>query len=190
MTKIALSLICFLLLLYSCAHPQRFNSFEEAVANLNTPQLIHEYQRTYFYYATHSEGGGCANSDFYYTLIGCPPDFIFNNHGRGNCGAFTTFAVHCLRQAGYEAYPMYIHSDWPPSFNPGVSPRDYHIVTLYKENADWYILDDGSPKPSGISGPYVEIENKPFVIRIDKEWRWKKLDHEMILDLENYFQTK
>jgi len=102
-----------------------------------------DFQKKHFEWASTSQGGGCAGIDIGINLEACPPDFIFNNKGRGNCGAFTTFAVDCLRKAGYQAYPLSIYKKWPDSLAPGHQPRDYHIMTLYKENGKWYTMDNG-----------------------------------------------
>jgi len=94
-----------------------------------------------------------------------------------------------LRKAGYEAYPLYVHHPWSANFNPGKQPRDFHIVTLFKENGNWYTMDNGLPTSSGIDGPFSKVENTHWVIKIDKGWEWKRLEIEMMEDLEKYFNV-
>lgn len=165
------------LILFSCAHkqPQPYKHFEEALTNINTPTLINDYQQKYFEWKSNVQGGGCVGAngivDIGVNLAECPPSFIFNNDGRGNCGAFTTFALHLLRKAGYEAYPLYTYSKWPDMLAPGHQPRDYHIVTLYKDNGKWYTMNNGLPVPEGIKGPFNSIEDLPYkVLRVDKKY--------------------
>jgi hypothetical protein len=162
-----------ILFLSCCAHqpPQIETSFEEVVASLNSPQLIDEYQRKHFRSRHKHEGGGCGEVDIGITLEGCTPSFIYDNNKRGNCGAYTVFAVHCLRKAGHEAYPLYIYRDWG-TFAPGHSPRDYHVMTLYKDDGKWFTLDNGARRgPEGIKGPYTDIEDLPYqVLKIDRSY--------------------
>ena len=167
--------IGLILVLLSCSHkqPQPYKSFEEASTMLNTPRLINEYQKKYFEWASTRQGGGCNKWNIGVSLKGCPPSFIFNNKGKGNCGAYTTFALNCLRKAGYEAYPIYTYLKWDDSFASGIQPRDYHIMTLYKENDKWYTLDNGLGPAhggsQGIKGPWDTIKDLPYkVLRVDK----------------------
>ncbi len=162
----ALAILGIFLLLLSCVQkqPQPYKNFAEASTKLNTPAKIDDFQKKHFEWASTSQGGGCAGIDIGINLEACPPDFIFNNKGRGNCGAFTTFAVDCLRKAGYEAYPLSIYKKWPDSLAPGHQPRDYHIMTLYKENGKWYTMDNGKTKPEGIKGPFNSIEDLPYKV--------------------------
>jgi hypothetical protein len=158
----------------SCAHsPQQPKvSFDELTKTLITPQSIYEYQKKNFRWASGAQGGGCAGVDIGVSLEGCTPEFIYHNKGKGNCGAYTTFAVHFLRSAGYEAYPLYVYDQWPNWLAPGHEPRDYHIMTLYSDNGKWFTLDEGKPQPQGIKGPYNKIEDLPYkVLRIDKEYK-------------------
>jgi len=174
----SLMFIGIIFVLLSCAHkqPQPFNNFEEAAKKLNTPTLIDEYQKKYFEWKSMREGGGCNEWNIGVNLEGCPPSFIFNNKGKGNCGAYTTFSVYCLRKAGYEAYPLYVYLKWRDDLAPDAKPRNYHIMVLYKENGKWYTIDDGIPwrggGPQGIKGPFNTIEDLPYkVLRVDKEYK-------------------
>ena len=170
--KIILALLTLLFL--SCAHnpPQPQIPFEDLTAGLNTPPLIDKYQRKHFRWASESQGGGCAGTDIGISLKYCPPNFIYNNKGKGNCGAFTTFAVHCLRKAGYEAYPVYIFEQWPGWLAPGHQPRDYHIMVLYRDKEQWFTIDNGKlDYQFGIKGPFAKIEDLPYqVLRLDKNY--------------------
>jgi len=179
LNTITRTIILFALMLsvLSCAHnpPQPQISFEELSANLNTPQLINKYQKRHFEWASNAQGGGCVGVngivDIGVNLAACPPSFIFNNNGKGNCGAFTTFAVYCLRKAGYEAYPLYVYEEWPDWLAPGHQPRDYHIMTLYRDNGRWFTLDNGHSTPKGIKGPFNNIKDLPYeVLRVDKQY--------------------
>lgn len=171
-------LLGIILVLLSCAHkqPQPYKHFEEASTKLHTSTLINDYQKKYFVWASNPQGGGCVGVngivDIGVNLVECPPSFIFNNNGKGNCGAFTTFAVYCLRKAGYEAYPLYIHKKWPDWLAPGHQPRDYHLMALYKDNGKWYTIDNGLGRgPQGIKGPFNRIEDLPYeVLRVDKKY--------------------
>ncbi|MCK5311211.1 MAG: hypothetical protein KAJ62_03835 [Desulfobacteraceae bacterium] len=173
-----LMIIGILLIFSTIVHgkSQPFKSYEEASKKLNTPKLIDEYQKKYFKWASTRRGGGCGDKwNIGVNLDGCPKSFIFDNKGKGNCGAHTTFAVDCLRKAGYEAYPLYIYQSWG-GWSPKVKPRDYHIVTLYKENGKWYIMNNGAnPKRGGqqkIKGPFDAIKDLPYkVIKVDREFK-------------------
>jgi len=169
--KLAKSLIKFLFLLLillslGCA-TFLSEEFKSATFKLNTPQLIDEYQRQHFSYATTSDGYGCGGVDISISTAGCSPGYIFNSK-KGNCAAYTTFAVYCLRQAGYEAYPLKVYSQWPSWFVPGAHPRDYHYIALYKDNNKWYVMDNGRRRPRGIIGPFDTIEDLRYkVLKIE-----------------------
>jgi len=170
-------LLGIILVLSSCAHkqPQPYKHFEEASKKLNTPTLISDYQQKYFEWKTNDQGGGCIGVngivDIGVNLAECPPSFIFDNNGKGNCGASTTFAIYLLRKAGYEAYALYTYWKWPDQLAPGHQPRDYHIMTLYKEKGKWYTINNGLPEPEGIKGPFNNIEDLPYkVLRVDKKY--------------------
>ena len=161
-----LLIIGIVLIFFGCAMTKEF---KETAARLNTPQLIDEYQRQNFSYATTGEGYGCGGVDISYSTKGCSPGYIFSSK-KGNCAAYTTFAVYCLRQAGYEAYPIRIHSQWPSWLFPNFHPRDFHYVALYKQNGKWYIMDNGRGRgPQGISGPFDSVNGLPYrVLNIEK----------------------
>jgi hypothetical protein len=150
---------------------QSMEEFDKVTASINTPALVDDYLKKNFKWASEQEGGGCLGVNIGLSLKDCAPNFLFQNK-KGNCGAFTTFAIHCLRKAGYKAYPLYIHEKWPSSLGVGVSPRDYHIMVLYEDNGKWYTIDRGKPRgPEGIKGPYKSVEDLPYkVLRVDKEY--------------------
>jgi hypothetical protein len=151
------------LISFGCAHHPR-EDFNDAVLRLNTPQLIDKYQGRHFSYATTRDGYGCGGVDISYSTAGCSPSYIFHSR-KGNCAAYTTFAVYCLQQAGYEAYPLKVYSQWPSWFVPGAYPRDYHYMVLYKVNNKWYVMDNGRGRgPQGINGPFNSIEDLPYKI--------------------------
>ena|GEM_PF-7128962 len=158
-----LLLLGLILAFGGCAHHLR-EDFNDAVLRLNTPQLIDKYQRRHFSYATTREGYGCGGVDISHSTASCSPGYIFQSK-KGNCAAYTTFAVYCLRQAGFEAYPLKVYSPWPSWFVPGAYPRDYHYMALYKDNNKWYVVDNGRGRgPQGINGPFNSIEDLPYKI--------------------------
>ncbi len=173
----SLTIIGIILFFSTCVHvqAQSYKNYEEALKKLNTPKLINEYQKKYFKWTSTKEGGGCNSWNIGVNLDGCPPSFIFDNKGKGNCGAFATFAVDCLREAGYEAYPLYVYQDWG-GWASYIKPRDYHVLALYKENGKWYTIDNGlSPGnggPQGIKGPFNTIEDLPHkIISVEKAYK-------------------
>ena len=111
--------------------------FNDVVLKLNTPQLIDKYQRRHFSYATTRAGYGCGGVNISHSTAQCSESYIFRSK-KGNCAAYTTFAVYCLRQGGYEAYPLKVYLQWPSWFVPGAYPRDYHYMALYKDQNKWY----------------------------------------------------
>ena len=119
---VVFTFLWILLISIGCAHQVK-KEFISATISLNTPELIDKYQRKNFSYATTSEGYGCGGVDISISTRGCYPDYIFISK-KGNCAASTKFATYCLKQAGYEAYPIKIYSKWPSSFVPGAWPRD------------------------------------------------------------------
>ena len=135
-------LLGIILFSFGCAH-YLSKDFKNAALKLNTPQLIDEYQRQNFSYATTSDGYGCGGVDISYGTRGCSPSYIYYSQ-KGNCAAYTTFAVYCLRQAGYKAYPIKLFVKWPSWFVPRASPRDYHYAVLYNEMDKWYIMEDAT----------------------------------------------
>lgn len=166
-------LLTLMFFLISCAHKTSEPpiSFDELSTNLNTPKLISDYQVKHFKWASEKQGGGCGGVDIGISLEKCSPSFIHENKGKGNCGAFTTFSVHSLRKAGYEAYPLYVHEEWPSWLAPGHQPRDYHIMTLYRVNDQWFTIDNGTANQRGIKGPYNRLEDLPYkVLKIDKDY--------------------
>ena len=169
--KLSLVLLAVTILLNGLAYGEDSEQFEKVTAALSTPALLDEYLNKNFSWASEKDGGGCVGVNIGLSLKGCPPDFIFKNK-KGNCGAFTTFAIHCLRKAGYIAYPLYIVYPWPSSFSSGVSPRDYHIMVVYEEEGKIYTIDRGKPRDrEGIKGPYNSVEDLPYkILKIDKEY--------------------
>lgn len=158
-----LSLSGVLLFSVCCAHHVS-SKFKNETLRLNTPQLISEYQQKNFSYGKTREGFGCGGADTSHNTSGCSPEFIFNSK-KGNCAAYTTFAVYCLRQAGYEAYPAKVYSKWPVSFIPRIKTRDYHYVALYKERGRWFLIDNGRPTGNiGILGPFDSKDSLPYKV--------------------------
>ena len=157
---------------WGCMDSPRWSDFDTVTARLNRPELIDRYQAIKFSYATTGEGYGCGGVDISGSTDGCSPAYIFGA-GRGNCAAYTTFAVHALRKAGYEAYPVKVYSYWPSWFAPGAMIRDYHYLTLYRTAGKWYILDNGrGGGPRGIAGPYDKPEDMPYrIMGIEREGR-------------------
>lgn len=153
------------------AYGQFDEEFDKVTGALNNPALLDAYLKKNFRWASEWEGGGCDKVNIGVSLKDCTPSFLFKNK-KGNCGAFTTFAILCLRKAGYKAYPLYIHYQWAPNFALGMGPRDYHIMVLYEENGKWFTIDRGRPdNPKGIKGPYDRIEALPYrVLRVDYEY--------------------
>lgn len=160
-------LLGIILISFGCAH-YLSKEFKNAALKLNTPQLIDKYQRQHFSYATTSDGYGCGGVDISYSTAGCSPSYIYYSK-KGNCAAYTTFAIYFLREVGYEAYPLKVHSQWPSWFVPGAFPRDYHYMALYKDNNKWYVMDNGRGSwPQGIIGPFDSIEDLPYkILRIE-----------------------
>lgn len=169
--KLSLVFIGTFILSGGFAYGQSMEEFDKVIASLNTPALVDGYLKKNFRWASEVEGGGCPPANIGVSLKDCAPNFLFLNK-KGNCGAFTAFAIHCLRKAGYKAYPLYIHQKWPSSLGVGVSPRDYHIMVLYEDNGKWYTIDRGQPRfPEGIKGPYNSVEDLPYkVLRVDKDY--------------------
>ena len=158
-----LLLIGLTLVFGGCAH-QLSEDFNDVVLKLNTPQLIDKYQRRHFSYATTREGYGCGGVNISHSTAQCSASYIFRSK-KGNCAAYTTFAVYCLRQAGYEAYSLKVYSQWPSWFVPGAYPRNYHYMALYKDQNKWYVMDNGRGSgPRGIIGPFNSIEDLPYKI--------------------------
>lgn len=156
-------LLGIILISFGCAH-YLSREFKNAAFELNTPKLIDSYQQRNFSYATTHDGYGCGGVDISYSTVGCSPSYIYHSK-KGNCAAYTTFAVYFLRQAGYKAYPLKVYSQWPSWFAPGARPRHYHYMALYKENNKWYVMDNGRGSwPRGISGPFESIEDLPYKI--------------------------
>jgi len=156
-------LLAIALISFGCAH-YLSEDFKSEALKLNAPKLIDEYQRQNFSYATTRDGYGCGGVDISYGTGGCSPSYIYRSK-KGNCAAYTTFAVYCLRQAGYEAYPLKVYSAWPSWFVPGSYPRDYHYMALYEENNKWYVMDNGRGSyPRGISGPFDSLDFLPYEI--------------------------
>ena len=158
-----LLLIGVILAFGGCAH-QLSEDFNDVVLKLNTPRLIDKYQRRHFSYATTREGYGCGGVNISHSTAQCSESYIFRSK-KGNCAAYTTFAVYCLRQAGYEAYPLKIYSRRPSWFVPEAYHRNYHYVALYKDQNKWYVMDNGRGSwPRGIIGPFNSIEDLPYKI--------------------------
>ncbi len=161
---VQLFLLALMLVFSSCVHYS--NDFDAVTSRLNTPHRIDKYQRKNFSYATTFEGYGCGGVgvDISVNTSECSPEFIFHAK-KGNCGAFTTFAVYCLRKAGYEAYPLKIYFLWPARAFPRAKHRNYHYMALYKEKNKWYIMDNGRRRNiKGITGPFNSIKEIPYKI--------------------------
>jgi hypothetical protein len=160
-----------IILLSGITYGQTTEELDKVASTLKTPTLLDDYLQTNFSWASERDGGGCGGVNIGAGLKDCAPHFIFKNK-KGNCGAYTTFAVYCLRKAGYKAYPLYVYDEWPPYFAPGASPRDYHILVLYEEKGKLLTIDRGKPRnPEGIKGPYNKVEDLPYkVLKVDKEY--------------------
>ena len=113
----------------------RWNDFDAVVERLNSPELIDFYQKRNFRalnYASYGINGGPASA----------PEKIFIRKS-GNCDAFTAFTIHCLRRAGYEAWPELLKDK-------------HHITTLFKTEQGIFILDNAwfYANFTGLFGPY------------------------------------
>jgi hypothetical protein len=109
--------------------------FNTVVERLNDPNLIDYYELRNFSY------------EFYISNFnGTHPEGIFKR-SKGNCVAYTTFTIHCLKKAGYFATHEMV---------PGIVST-YHITTIYKDNGDWFIIDN-SRKNVGHVGPFSSLQ--------------------------------
>jgi len=147
----------------SNASYQRWKDFKTVTERLNAPKIIDIYQRKNFSYATTSAGYGCGGVDISISTRSCSPSYIYHTK-KGNCAAYTTHAVNCLKQAGYEAYPIKVFIKWPSSFVPRAFPRDYHYLVIYNEMDKWYTMNTGGGMPAGIKGPFNSLEELPFKV--------------------------
>jgi len=141
--------ISFLLLgivLVGCAHFSYITpEFESITSSLNTPELISNYQFQNFSYAQTWEGYGCGGVDISHSSKVCSPGYIFKTK-KGNCAAYTRFALYCLKKAGYEASVVKVRVKPPKSGRySGRRAVDYHYVVVfkYKNQNMWGVFDNG-----------------------------------------------
>lgn len=158
----------FLLLvagLVGCAHVGYITpEFEHVTSTLNTPSLIDAYQRENFSYAQTWEGYGCGGVDISGSSKGCSPGYIFSTK-KGNCAAFSVFAVHCLKKAGHEACVVKVVSEGARGGRyGGARAVDYHYIAVYKDRDAWWVIDNGTVRPRGIKGPFNSIERIPYKV--------------------------
>jgi len=168
----------FLLLgivLIGCAHLSYITpEFESVTSGLNTPELISHYQLDNFSYGQTWEGFGCGGPDISGTSIVCSPGYIFSTK-KGNCAAYSRFALHCLKKAGYEAWvvKVWVKPEMGGRYG-GSRAVDYHYVVVfkYKDQNMWGVLDNGRLRktldPNSI--PDHRQGGRPFkIINIERD---------------------
>ena len=133
------------IMLVGCAHTSYITpEFESVTSSLNTPELISHYQSQNFSYAQTWEGFGCGGVDISNSSKVCSPGYIFSSK-KGNCAAYSRFALYCLKKAGYESWIVKVWVKPATEGRYAGSPVDYHYVTVfkYKDENMWGVLNNG-----------------------------------------------
>ena len=127
--------------------PGRWNNFTTVAERLSSPFLIDYYEVR----------------NFTYEIVGDPvpppPATVIFDYKKGTCSFYTSFTVHCLKKAGYEARAVRVHvkglSGW--------FARGDHIVCEYiDKDGDTYVMDNGRPFSLGI------VKSKDYYNRYPK----------------------
>jgi hypothetical protein len=117
--------------------PDRWNDFSVVTERLNSPVLVDYYEIR----------------NFEYDIVGDPrggpaPRRIFDSK-RGTCSFYASFTVHCLKKAGYEAYPVRVLvrglSGW-------YAKGDHVVCEFIDKDGETYVMDNGRPFTSENSG--------------------------------------
>jgi hypothetical protein len=108
----------------------RWEDYETVTDRLNTPRLINYYQKKRFVFVPYPEHPW-------------NPRALFKTN-RGSCIEFTSFALVCLKKAGYKAGAY--NPPWKSDELPG-----FHQATLFKgKSGRFYVMDNGRPDPKGL----------------------------------------
>lgn len=138
-------LVGLLMVFEGCAHVGYLTpEFESITSSLNTPELISQYQLQNFSYAQTWEGFGCGGVDISRRSTVCSPGYIFSSK-KGNCAAYSRFALYCLKKAGYESWIVKVRVKPATEGRYAGSPVDYHYMAVfkYKDENMWGVLDNG-----------------------------------------------
>lgn len=120
---------------------KRWENFEEVTSRLNLPELIDHYIKKKFHY------------DFY--IGDKQSDERTFELKSGNCYDTSDFIVYCLTKAGYKADLLWVDSSIPEG----------HIIVNFEDKDKEFIMDNGTPFPKGILGPYKPLWEIPYTIR-------------------------
>jgi hypothetical protein len=108
----------------------RWEDYETVTDRLNTPRLVNYYQKKRFVFVPYPEHPW-------------NPRALFETH-KGSCIEFTSFALVCLKKAGYKA--AVYKPPWKSDELPG-----FHQVTLFRgKSGRFYVMDNGRPDPKGL----------------------------------------
>jgi hypothetical protein len=108
----------------------RWEDYETVTDRLNTPRLIDYYQRKRFVFVPYPEHPW-------------NPRGLFKTN-KGSCIEFTSFALVCLKKAGYKA--AVYNPPWKSDEFPG-----FHQTTLFRgKSGQFYVMDNGRFDPKGL----------------------------------------
>jgi len=171
-----LTVLLACLLVISLAHAGRLPNpkkvpFEEAVAMLNTPQLVQSWLHRYFIYDMKKgkrlakkypvpfsdEELWIATQPILWTEgLSYPSETFYNK--KGLCHDAANLAAYCLHKAGYEVVVLSI------KYASSTKGRPYtHSVCAFKskKNGKWYLAGDTNRirKRTDIDGPYDNLQD-------------------------------
>lgn len=121
---------------------KRWGDFNTVTERLNAPGLVDYYTKMAFSYK-------------YYLNLGASPRDAFKSKG-GNCVEIEAFQRYCLLRGGYKASLVEVMSS-----GGGV----WHVITLFYNHGQMYIMDNGRPHPGGIIGPIQSITEAGYTYR-------------------------
>ena len=165
-----LTVLAACLLVISLAHAGRLPNpkkipFEEAVAMLNTPQLVQSWLYRYFRYDLQKLKQLVKKYKGKTTDIPISEPHLWGEdqaypsevykRKKGMCIDAANFAAYCLYKAGFEVVVLSVKFE-----RPSKSGATTHTVCAFKENGKWYIAGDTYRirKGTDIDGPYSNLK--------------------------------
>ena len=154
--------------------------FEETISQLDTPELIDDFMRTYIRYT--SKGFQWDESRRHGFRWKSPKETY--DDGYGFCYDLSAFALHCLLEHGYnDAKILFVcFGDWGNESNSG------HLVSLFSENGQDYLFNDGR-----VMGPFssfdeiLDVASHGYPIKYYRFFKYEEIPFQTKYDDMDYF---
>ncbi len=130
--------VSFTMLIWGDMKGERWQDFSKTSSRFNTLQLIHHITKVKISY------------DFYRGSRKTK-NMVFEERS-ANCVDTSNFVDYHLKKIGYKSSTLNVEG----------TLTDFHTINIFWKNGSLYVINNGTPGPGGIKGPYKSVYDIPF----------------------------